>query len=67
MQVEIQEIVSTVRTVDGESLLAPQTLARIVAAVLAAMEARTAHDERWRAETRVTGGVAHEQAEGETP
>lgn len=63
--VEIGEIVARVRLVDGDSLLAPSTLARIVQAVLAAMNDRESHRERVRAERRVTGGVAYEQEEAE--
>jgi len=62
-QVQIEEIAATVRAVDGETLLAPRTLASIVAAVLAAVEAREGHAARLRAETAVTGGVASEQAD----
>ena len=64
MQVEINEVVSTVRAVDGDALLAPKTLQRIVTAVLQALENHEAHQARSRAETRITGGVAKEQQEG---
>lgn len=60
LQVQIEEIVATVRTVDGQTLLEPRTLARIVEAVLEAVRARDEHARRLAAETRVTGGVAHE-------
>ena len=63
MQVEIGEVVSTVRTVDGEALLSPQTLQRIVTAVLQALQEVEAHRARVRTETRVTAGVAHEMNE----
>ncbi len=63
MQVEISEVVSTVRAVDGEALLSPQTLHRIVTAVLHALEDVSAHRQRARNETRVTDGVAAEQRE----
>ena len=63
MPVNIQEIVSTVRAVDGDALVSPQVLGRIVEGVLQAVEARERHDERVRADTRVTAGVAHEQSE----
>jgi hypothetical protein len=65
MQVEINEVVSTVRTVDGDALLTPQTLNRIVAAVLNAVQDVDAHRMRVNAETRVTGGVAAEQKKEE--
>ena len=63
MEIHIEEIVSTVRAVDGEALLAPQTLERIVRAVLRAVEEREAHARRVRAERRVTAGVRAEQYE----
>lgn len=61
MQVEINEVVSTVRAIDGDALLAPQTLQRIVATVLQALQEVEAHSQRVRAETQVSGGVAAEQ------
>lgn len=61
MQVEINEVVSTVRALDGEALLSPATLTRIVTAVIKAMEDVESHRGRVRAETHVTGGVAAEQ------
>lgn len=64
MQVEINEVVSTVRAVDGHALLDPQTLHRIVQAVLQALENHEVHRERVRTETRVTAGVAKEQHGG---
>jgi len=61
MQVEINEVVSTVRAMDGDALLTPQTLNRIVTAVLKALQDVEAHRARVSAETKVTGGVAAEQ------
>ena len=63
MEVHIADVVSTVRTVDGEALLAPRTMERIVRAVLRAIEEREAHQERVRAEQRITGGVRDELEE----
>ena len=63
MEVHIADVVSTVRTVDGEALLAPATMERIVRAVLRAIEEREAHQERVRAEQRITGGVRDELEE----
>lgn len=63
MEVQIGELASTVRAVDGDSLLTPQTLEQIVRAVLQAVNDQEAHAKRVRAETRVTGGVAHEMEE----
>lgn len=39
MDVIIQDVVSTMRAVNGDALLSERTLARIVQAVLAALEA----------------------------
>lgn len=61
MEVNISEVVSTVRAVDGDSLLAPQTMERIVRAVLQAMSEREGHRARVRAEQRISGGVREEQ------
>ena len=63
MEVQIGDLASTVRAVDGDSLLTPQTLEKIVRAVLQAVNDQEAHAKRVRAETRVTGGVAHEMEE----
>lgn len=65
MEVHINEIASTVRAVDGEALLAPATLEKILQAVLRAVEEREGHRDRVRAEQRVTRGVSHEQSESE--
>ena len=40
MQVIIDQVVSRIRTVDGDTTLSPQTLSQIVAAVLRAIEDR---------------------------
>lgn len=64
MQVDIQDVVSTVRAVDGDSLLTPETLKKIVGVVLQAMSERQAHEERVRAEQRVSDGVRAELEEG---
>ena len=63
MEVQINDVMSTVRAVDGDSLLAPQTMEKIVRVVLQAVNDQQAHTRRVRAETRVTGGVSHEQEE----
>ncbi|NVD97967.1 hypothetical protein [Massilia sp. BJB1822] len=52
MDVVIQEIVSTVRAVSGESLLNERTLAQIVRAVLAATEERQRRQQERSADTR---------------
>lgn len=61
MDVEIGEVVATVKAVDGSALAAPDVLRQIVKAVLTASEDKQAHEARVRAERRVTGGVAEER------
>lgn len=56
MEVHIEEMQSTVRAVDGSSLLAPQTMQKIVEAVMRVVEEREAHRERVKAEHGVDGG-----------
>jgi hypothetical protein len=51
MDVIIEEFVSTVRAVDGTTLLDARVLARIVHAVMGAMDATRAHDKRRQADT----------------
>jgi hypothetical protein len=63
MQVNIEDVVSTVRTVDGEALLSPPILRRIVSAVLLAVDERESHARRVRAEQRIGGGVQEELEE----
>jgi hypothetical protein len=63
MDVQIGDVSSTVRAVDGDSLLAPQTLEKIVRLVLQAVKDQDEHDKRVRAEQRVTGGVSKELEE----
>jgi hypothetical protein len=53
MDVNIGEVVSTVRVVDGDALLAPRTLEQIVQAVLRAVEEREAHTKRIEVERRI--------------
>ena len=63
MEVNIEEMVSTVRTVDGNSLLDPNTLRSIVGAVLKAVEEKDSHAQRVRAEQRISAGVRAELEE----
>jgi len=63
MEVQINELQSTVRAVDSDSLLSPQTMEKIMRVVLQAINDQKAHDQRTRAERRVTSGVSHEQEE----
>jgi hypothetical protein len=63
MEVNIEDIVSTVRTVDGDSLLTPNTLRKIVSVVLQAVEEKESHARRVRAEQCISGGVLEELEE----
>jgi hypothetical protein len=63
MEVNIEEIVSTVHAVDGNSLLEPRTLRSIVSAVMRAVEERESHGQRVRAEQRISAGVRAELEE----
>lgn len=65
MDVEIGEVVTTVKAVDSTMLASPDVMRQIVAAVLRAVEEREAHAGRVRAERRVSGGVAQERDEEE--
>ncbi len=62
-QVQIHDLQSTVRAVDGDALLSPQTMEKIVRAVLQAVNDQEAHRQRVRAEQRITSGVSHELEE----
>lgn len=64
MDIHIGEVVSNVRAVDGDALLSPQTLEKIVEAVLRAVREQEAHRARVEAERRITGGVREEQERG---
>jgi hypothetical protein len=61
MDVEIGEVVTTVKAVDGSTLASPDVMRQIVKTVLRAAEEQQAHAGRVRAERRVTGGVAEER------
>ena len=65
MEVEIGNIASTVRAVDGDALLAPKTLDKIVRAVLEAVKEHEDHGKRARSERRITDGVSHGRDEQE--
>lgn len=60
MEVEINELSSTVQAIDGDSLLTPKTMERIVRVVLQAIDERDSHRQRVRAEQRITSGVSYE-------
>jgi hypothetical protein len=53
MDVIINEVVSSVRLVDGQSLLDPKTLSSIVRTVLSAVDERDARAQRRREETQI--------------
>jgi hypothetical protein len=64
LEARVREAAVTMTAVDGESLLSPQLMTRVVAAVLAALAAQRAADESRRRDTRVTearedGGEEH--------
>ncbi len=61
MDVEIGEVSSTVRAVDGDSLVNPAAMQRIVHHALRAMQDAQEHAKRVAEERKVTGGVAEEQ------
>ena len=63
MEVNIEEIVSTVHAVDSNSLLDPNTLRSIVSAVMKAVAEKDAHEQRVRAEQRISAGVRAELEE----
>lgn len=61
MDVEIGEVVATVKAMDGSALASPDVLKQIVKAAVRAVEEQDAHAGRVRAERKVTGGVAQER------
>jgi hypothetical protein len=61
MNIHIENAIGTVKAIDGDSLLSPQTLERIICAVLNAMDERQLRKDRTTADTSVTAGVASEQ------
>jgi len=65
MEVQIGDLQSTVRAVDSDALLSPQTLEKIVRVVLQAVNDQEAYRRRVRAEQRITSGVSHELDERE--
>ena len=65
MEVQINDLQSTVRAVDGDMLLSPPTLARIVRVVVEAINDQEKHRERVRCEQLVTRGVRYELEEME--
>lgn len=65
MEVQIQRLQSTVQAFDGDVPLSPQTMDKIVRAVLEALNDQQMHAARVRTEQRITSGVSHELEERE--
>jgi hypothetical protein len=63
MDVEIGQLNSTVRAVDGQALLTPQVMQTIVRTVMEAMKDHESQEKRAQGERRVTGGVSQERDE----
>jgi hypothetical protein len=63
MDVEINEVVTTVHAVDSGALLSPQLVRRLIEQVTRAMSERLEHEKRAGNERRVTGGVSVERDE----
>lgn len=58
-QVRIREVVGTVRTVDGDALLSPQVMERIVAAVMQAMATQQRDEQSRRRDSRIGAACCH--------
>lgn len=57
MNVRIHDIVAQTQVVDGDSLLTPQVMARIVAAVMQALQAQGEDDKARRRDTQLAGSA----------
>lgn len=55
MEARVREAAVTLTAVDGDSLLSPQLMARVVSAVLAALAAQRESEASRRRDTRVAG------------
>ena len=64
MDINIEEVISNIRSVDDDSLLTPRVLERILRAVQEVINERELHDARIGAEQRISSGVAEELREG---
>ena len=60
MSVNIQNINSTVRAVDSNSLLTPEVMQQIMQMVLQAVDDRLRDQQRERTDRRVTPGVVYD-------
>ncbi len=56
MEARVREATVTMSAVDGESLLSPQLMARVVSAVLSALAAQREGDASRRRDTRIGEG-----------
>jgi len=65
MEVQINEIVGSIRTVDQQQLLSPKLLQRLVHEIMRAIEERDAHKRRIKDERKITSGV-RDEIEGES-
>lgn len=63
MEVNIEEINSTVRTVDGASLLSPAALRKIVEAVTKSIQDKHEHAKRTDAERKLSQGAWAESSQ----
>jgi hypothetical protein len=59
MEARVREAAVTMSAVDGESLLSPQLMQRVVSAVLAALAAQRQGDESRRHDTHIDDGEEH--------
>lgn len=57
MNVRIRDVVAQTQVVDGDSLLTPQVMARIVSAVMQALQAQGDDDKARRRDTQLAGGA----------
>ncbi|HEX3559746.1 MAG TPA: hypothetical protein VHU19_11115 [Pyrinomonadaceae bacterium] len=60
MEVNINEMQSNVRAVDGDAALSPQTMQKIIETVMQAVEERERHQDRVKAEQQTSGGARNE-------
>jgi len=60
MEVNIQTLSSTVRAVDGNTLVTPAVMEQILQMVMQAVEAQQRDQKREQADRRVTPGVTYE-------
>jgi hypothetical protein len=59
MEVHIGEVNSTIRATDGSTLLSPEVLRQIVAAVREQLKTEHDHDKRVADERKLVPGVSH--------